>query len=338
MQSLQPLAWTRGRRPTGIAAGVQRAPDVPGSPVKWRPPALARHTTASGVLGKTLYSLARQLRANQPGAVRGRNPEYLHQLRVAVRRMRALLSLYSNLLRKRELERIVRDLRWLARALGPARDADVFVGDIWPKLRGTMGDASLIAELEAVWRALQRRAGRKARRALESQRYHRMVRRLEQWTGAQSWRKQTTSRRLQAWEGNARDFARVELERGARRIGRRAGAQGRKLDRMDANELHRFRVRIKKLRYVMDMLGPLFKPRHVGKVLTALSRLQDVLGELNDLAVAEQKLTLELAKRDNFDAGQLRAQIAQWRALRSQVLKRRLQKAWRTYRRVEAFW
>ena len=295
---------------------------------------LAKDDSAGAVFSRTGGALLAQLRANQPGVLAGQDPEYLHQLRVTVRRLRVILSLYSGLLGKRERKDAVRGVKWLAHALGPARDSDVFINEIWPPLHDALGNSSLVETLNAEWLAQRRRTARTAHRALASRRYLRMMLELERWFSAQSWRDHADAGRLADWDQRARDFARRELEHRAKRV----RGYGRVLGGLEADALHRVRIEIKKLRYVMDAVGPLFQRARVKKMLETLSRLQDILGALNDIAVAELKIDAALPRGRKIDIAQLWEQFAAWRALRSKVLKRKLNATWRAYRHVKSFW
>ena len=316
-------------------AGDALAPvDARPAPVKWQAPVHAKDDAASAVFSATAGALLAQLRANEAGAVAGKDPEYLHQMRVTVRRLRAILSLYSALLGKRQKTKAARELKWLARALGPARDSDVFINDIWPPLRGMLGDGPLLETLDAEWLIEGRRNARIAHRALASPRYRRLLPELQRCLSEPSWRERAGADALAAWNRQARDFARYELARRAHRV----RGHPHKLDSLDTAALHRLRIAIKKLRYVMDALSPLFKPARAKTMLASLSNLQDILGALNDVAVAAQKIDAALPRAKRVAIAQLRAQIAAWRALRLKVLRRKLNAAWRAYRNVKPFW
>jgi triphosphatase len=304
------------------------------APVKWRPVTPAKHAGASDVFTANLSSLLEQMRANQLGAAVGEDPEYLHQLRVSVRRLRAILSLYAGLLRKRRRKAVAREFQWLSRALGPARDADVFVADIWPPLREALGEGPGTEALEKLWRRQQRRAAATAHRALASQRYRRLTRQLARWIAHPPWRDDAGGQRRARRDTPARKFGRIELERRTSRVRN----SGRALGRLDAGALHRLRIDIKKLRYMMDTLSPVFNRARVNKMLETLSRLQDVLGDINDIEVAEQKLGAALSMEESVDVDQLRARFARWLALRRKGLKRKLQRTWGEYRRAQTFW
>lgn len=321
-------------RPVKHSREPTRYDDVTPAPVKWRPVMPAKHACASDVFAANLSSLLEQISANQPGALAGEDPEYLHQLRVSVRRLRAILSLYSGLLRKGRRKSVVRELRWLSRALGPARDADVFVVDIWPPLREVLGEGPGTEALEKLWRRQQRRAAATAHRALASQRYRRLMRQLEQWIEQPPWRGDAGGRLCAQRDTLARDFGRIELERRTSRV----RDCGRALGKLDAGALHRLRIDIKKLRYIMDTLSPLFNRARVKKMLETLSRLQDILGDINDIGVAGQKLDAALSMQESVDVDQPRERFARWLALRRKGLKRRLQQTWRKYRHARTFW
>ncbi len=321
-------------RPVQRSRESARAEIAAQAPVKWRPVTPAKHACASDVFAANMSALLEQMCANQPGALAGKDPEYLHQLRVTVRRLRAMLSLYSRLLRKRQRKAVVCELQWLARALGPARDADVFVTEIWPPLREALGESPRTEALDRVWRRLQRRAAAAAHRALASPRYRRLMLQLERWIGQPSWRDDAGSQRRANQEQPARGFGRVELARRADRVRH----VGRALGKLDAKALHRLRIHIKKLRYMMETLSPLFNRVRVKKMLDTLSHLQDILGDLNDITVAEQKIGAALSADDFVDADQVRERSARWQDLRRKGLKRKLQSAWRAYRRAKPFW
>ena len=328
LDSMSP-ARKRPRAPPEIA---QR--DVTPQPVKWQAIALAKEVSASALFSATGNALLAQLRANEPGAVLGHDPEYLHQMRVTVRRLRALLSLYSAMPGKQARKKADQELQRLAHALGPARDSDVFLYDIWPPLRKALGHGPLVKMLSVEWLTQQRRNARIAQRALASRRHQEMRLRLERWFAAQSWRDGARRRALQAWDQRARGLARRELAQRAQRV----LVYGRGLKGQDAGALHRLRIDIKKLRYVMDAHAPLFKRARVHKMLQSLSALQDILGALNDAAVAEQKIGCALAKSERVNKARLQVKFATWHAVHVKALKRKLNDAWRAYRHARPFW
>ena len=78
-----------------------------------------------------------QMQANEEGLLKGKDPEYLHQLRVGLRRLRAASRARRSRRGKQALAAVAEELRWLQNTLGPARDWDVFMSETFPPLART---------------------------------------------------------------------------------------------------------------------------------------------------------------------------------------------------------
>lgn len=293
---------------------------------------LAKSASANSVLRVTGRALAALLRANQTGALAGEDPDYLHQLRVTVRRLRTLISLQSRLLGKHAHFDIAVQLQWLARKLGPARDSDVFIDEIWPPLREVLGGGPLTASLEAQWRAQRRRNRRTAKQALVSQHYRSLLSALEQGFETQAWRGGVLADQLARGDQPARKFARHVLLRHVKRV-HRANAVA---DRDDADALHRLRISVKKLRYVIEIFSAVLKQRQVAGMLKCLAKVQDTLGAMNDIAVAHIQIEAALRQHRGVDVDSLRNALDTWRVPRMQSLQRKFRAVWREYCRVES--
>jgi CHAD domain-containing protein len=118
----------------------------------------------------------------------------------------------------------------------------------------------------------------------------------------------------------------------------RVRRHGHTLRRLDGAQLHALRIRVKKLRYLADSFGSLFERNSLHDSLTHLSRLQDVLGGLNDIRVAEQQLAAALLHRRGRAVSELRVALAAWREARTAALRHELRAAWREYRHAKQFW
>jgi CHAD domain-containing protein len=209
-------------------------------------------------------------------------------MRVGLRRLRAAMAVFSDLLDDEESARIKAELKWLTAELSPARDLDVYVtGNIKPLQRSLpdrRGLDALRSDLEA------RRAGsfKRARRAVESPRYRTLLLDTLAWIEGGFWT--TTDDELIAAlrRRKANDFARDELARRVGKVARKAD----KLAGLDARRRHKLRIAIKKLRYAAEFFASLFGRRKAHKRLRRFERqlenLQDCLGALNDIAVHEK--------------------------------------------------
>jgi len=212
--------------------------------------------------------------ANEAGVLESNDIEFVHQLRVAIRRLRSALRLFREVLPPGTEAAFAGDLRWAAGILGRCRDWDVFVTETLPPLIASQGDAKAGRALIAGARARQREARRAAREALLSPRYGLAMIRLARWMTAPA----------EPFEGaeSLKEFASRRLRKGAKRVASLSdGFAG-----LDAAGRHRLRILVKRQRYAVEFLGPLFRKKPVRRHARALARAQDVLGLANDCANA----------------------------------------------------
>jgi triphosphatase len=125
--------------------------------------------------GEVAFAILRRhfaaMMAHEPGVRLGEDPEELHDMRVATRRLRAVLKLYSGVLPKRA-ERYERDLRWVAGAMGEVRDLDVHLERLSEK---TPRNGEDLEEIVALLRERRVEARRRMLEALDSNRYERLI-------------------------------------------------------------------------------------------------------------------------------------------------------------------
>jgi CHAD domain-containing protein len=148
---------------------------------------------------------------------------------------------------------------------------------------------------------------------------------------------------LPASRSGARLGARAEPE--ARRLLRRLAARtfelGERIDQLSLPELHRLRIRTKRLRYATELLGPLFGGKAPARAARRLADLQDALGHLQDLATAEATIRA-LRERGGPAASPdtLRAEgfVLGYAARSSAAGRAGLARAWRRVAKIRAFW
>jgi CHAD domain-containing protein len=245
-----------------------------GDPVTCRPSDPTAHQ-----LRAALDTRLRALLAHDPGTRVGEDPEELHQMRVAVRRIRAMLKAARPLLDRTWADDLRAELGWLGRALGPVRDADVLI----ERLRGRAAtfDNTGREAVETLIEALvaDRRLARTQMLAvLESRRYTALLRRLASAVG----------RPLPTPSGRDGAPPLVKLVHAEyRRLSKAVRAAGE--DPPD-EVLHALRIQGKRLRYTGELVvassrKPIRKP--VRKLVASTVALQDVLGEHQDACVAQ---------------------------------------------------
>jgi len=247
-----------------------------GEPVHARPSDPTVHQ-----LRAALDTRLRALLAHDPGTRVGEDPEELHQMRVAVRRMRAMLKAARPLLDRSWADDLRAELGWLGRSLGPVRDADVLIDRL--RGRATAFDDTSRYAVETLIGALV--TAREIARAemldvLGSRRYATLLRRLAT----------AVSRPLPAGPAGGGAAALVELVRAEyRRLSKAVAAAGE--DPPD-EVLHALRIHGKRLRYTGELAAAGRKP--VRQLVESTVALQDVLGEHQDACVAQHRVRLLL--------------------------------------------
>ena len=221
------------------------------------------------------WSCLGQLLVNYPLVLESGDPEAVHQSRVAIRRLRAAFSLFSDHLADPETATLRAGLKAAAAALAPARDRHVLL----TRLRHSLPPTSpLLAHLTHATAA----ATAAAQQSLAAEPFQRLLITFALWLEQGEWR------------NNANTLANAPLSPSAQSIlarrQRKLRRHAKSLDPADDEQLHNLRIEAKKLRYALAFLGSLFPHKRQRHQIRAqeklLSRLQDDLGDLHDIAVA----------------------------------------------------
>jgi CHAD domain-containing protein len=217
------------------------------------------------------------LLAHDPGTRLGTDPEDLHQLRVATRRLRAFLRASRSFVDKEWAEDLRAELGWLGGELGRVRDLDVLIEHLREESESLERDEA--KAFRPVLGALGRERGRQRRtlvRGLESDRYLALLDRLEA-VDPPIVEAETTLEEI--WR---REFRR--LRRSMKELGPEPADDA----------LHAVRIHAKRVRYAAELARPELGKRAAG-FLEAAKELQDVLGIHQDAVVAEQVLRERVA-------------------------------------------
>jgi inorganic triphosphatase YgiF len=290
-----PLAYeSKAERGYRLAAGQRAAPR------KWGMPPVAPEASPGEAFAAVFAACLMQAGTNASGLLRSHDAEYLHQLRVGLRRLRSALRAFAPLLHG---ERPVkRALRRLTPLLGAARDADVLVSTLQ-----SLGAAPAVLRAARAYRARMRRT---ARDLVRSHEFRQFLFRGMRWLQREPWSKAQMT--LAA-------FAPQRLEK-------LHGKTLRGVDLRRAKRRHALRIRIKRLRYSCDFFVPCFPSEAAQRYAEALRGLQDLLGDLNDLAVARRLL-----------AG-LKAAPPPALARRESALIAKLEAAWASFAARTPYW
>jgi triphosphatase len=221
------------------------------------------------------------LLGNEQAALAG-EPEGIHQMRVAIRRLRSALLALKRPLQKKHYRWASEELRWLARTLGPVRNWDIFpaclVRPVTQALTAGLEFGRLIDATEH-----QRRAALdQAKQAIMSERYTESMLRLLRWFVTHGWRDQQISEHAVVLLARIVDAAPDLIERHHRKARKRS----KQFEGLTAAQRHRLRIALKNLHYIIEFLGSLFDKGQVRIFAKFLTSLRDDLGHANDVRVA----------------------------------------------------
>jgi triphosphatase len=227
--------------------------------------------------------------------------EALHQMRVALRRLRAAISLFSDMLTDPQTEALKSELKWITGELGPAREFEVLLKHVARPVADSKRDGPGTALVSReLWQKREDALAR-ARTAVESLRFRDLALDAAAWIETGDW---TRNPNDAAGMLRQRPFAAVAAEQLARQW-KKILKRGKCLDTLDPQYRHKLRIQAKKLRYAAEFFAPAFprkkSMRRRKDFVASLQQLQDALGELNDIAVNE-KLLEQLGDGENVGA------------------------------------
>jgi len=268
----------------------------------------------------------KQLLANRSIILEGDDPEGVHQGRVAIRRMRAALSVFKPVLEEGSLSKAKLELRWMQQELGPARDWDVFLEETISPLKSRMPDDRSLKNLEKLARQKREQHYRQAWDFLNSRRFATSVLWFERWLleiGEDDRCKESLP-----------DFAAKLLNKRRKAARKKAGPD---VTALPDTTLHELRIELKKLRYAASLFKSLYPKEKSRPYMDQLSVLQDCLGGLNDAAV-QQHLFDELKEAETPADRRAQSIVAGWHAAHTLAGLDHLEALWRDFSAVEPFW
>ncbi|HET9105312.1 MAG TPA: CHAD domain-containing protein [Solirubrobacteraceae bacterium] len=240
-------------------------------------PGLRSDVAAAAVL----RALAGAIEGNRAGAMAGEDPEYLHQLRIAVRRSRTVQRQLRRVFPPLLLPGYRSEFKWLQQATGEARDLDVYLLD-FEELRTLLpeemrGDLAPVRTVLAHWRLA---AHAQTSRVLASRRVSEL---LTDWEMLLETLVEAPVHDRPA----AADPIAATVGHRVRRVYRRIGKMGAAIGPgSPAADYHELRKKGKELRYLLELFGPqLFDPGAVGELVSSLKELQELLGRHQDREV-----------------------------------------------------
>lgn len=261
-----------GRVLDDVAPGVDR----PKRPRPKKPAARVLHAYLAAQLERVLASDL---------AVRRREPEGIHDLRVALRRLRTTLATYRCLVDRDVTDPLREEMRWVSHALGSARDAEVVherLSVLLAEERTALASGPARSLVVDTARADLREARRATDETLRSERYLAVIDSLHQLVSSPPWTQQAARK--------ARKALPPLLAKDLRRLRRRIRAVDQAEDRAERDRrVHEVRKAAKRLRYACEAAGPVLGGE-AGRLEDAAQQLQGMLGDHHDTVMIRTRL------------------------------------------------
>jgi len=278
-----------------------------------RDPALSAGMSSGHAFTLVGRACLRHLVANVP-AMLNRDGNALHQMRVALRRLRAAISLFSVVVGDDRVGAIKTELKWLARELGPARDLDTLLVEVINPLRKRHSNEPGLVSIGNMFARKRAKSYRRAQEAVQSAQFRTLVLDTAEWVETGPWSTSEDPLTRARRELPIEIYAAEQLSRRRKKIRRR----GARINRLDPQELHRLRIQVKKARYATEFFSGVFPGKKSAKrgkkIRSSLMQLQNCLGKINDIvthkglftdiiASPARGLTGEQNRRRAFAAG-----------------------------------
>jgi triphosphatase len=322
-----PARTTLAEQARALARGETPRPRRLGAPV------LDPDLGVEAALELALGHLTEVMLWHAPAAAAGETPEGVHQMRVAIRRLRSLLKVFRPACDGPALRDFDAGLKAIASALGPARDWDVFLGGLGAELAAALPEEPRIGALLRAARQRRDAAYAALRPVLEGPPLRRVAWRAVALTETRPWREESDA------EAEARraeplvTFAAGVLDRRWKRI-EKAGPD---IAALPDDEFHELRIQGKRIRYAAELFAPLW-PRKKGKrFLTRLQEVQEEFGLANDALVARNLMSV-LTERGGTALAWAGGVAEGWTLARARRARSRAAKAWHALLSTGPFW
>jgi inorganic triphosphatase YgiF len=262
--------------------GYRLAHDDRATPTRATPVTIAGTDRPLAAFRAIALNCLAHLHRNHGGALLGTDAEYVHQMRVATRRLRAAMRMFAPVLPEDFVESLVPPLRELMSVLGRTRDLDVLLTEIIGPVSAALGDDPRISALAGILTDKRFASHGDTGRFLARPDYGKLILLAASLLNG----KLLAEPAPPSTEPEAAETLIEFAERRLRKLQRRTHHLAALARIDDPTSLHALRIAIKRLRYAIEFFGPLMPKRSFGAAARRLAALQDKLGQLNDLANA----------------------------------------------------
>lgn len=297
------------------------------------PPRLDPALDVEAALTLALGHLTEVLLWHAPAAEAGRTPEGVHQMRVAMRRMRSLLRVFRPACDGDALRGFDARLKDLAALLGPARDWDVFLGGLGAEIAAALPEDRRIAELLGLARDRREAAYAALRPALQGPALRRIAWEAVTLLETRPWRSEAEDAAAARRAEPLAAFAAAVLDKRWRRITEAGDA----IAELPDAAFHALRIDAKRLRYAAELFAPLWGRKKGRRFLARLAEVQEAFGLANDAVVA-RSLMASLTTGGGAGLAWAGGVAEGWALARARRARKKAASAWTDLVEGESFW
>ncbi|HKX53819.1 MAG TPA: CHAD domain-containing protein, partial [Nitrosospira sp.] len=321
--------------------GYTLVTDFKPAPIRAVPVRLKTEMKLDEAFKAIAWNCLSHLHGNEAGMLQYHDPEYLHQMRVALRRGRAARRVFARAFGATAFAPATRELKWLSRYLGAARDWDIFMSETLSEVRDYFHEHAGISALWEECEQMRQNCNDAAREGVASTRYTEAMLRLGAWLNAETWLttpdpQQSKSRKARL-EWSVKKFADNALPHGHEKLKK----YYKRAERQDTQGLHALRIAVKEQRYTAEFFSDLYRGKKVKRYIKSLTVLQETLGAVIDAAVTERLLN-EVGAVEGRDEKsgtcEARGIVLGWTAQRGMAKRSDLDEVWGDFEKKKVFW
>jgi inorganic triphosphatase YgiF len=290
--------------------------------------------TAEQAFTQIIWYCLEHLQANEDVVLHGSDIEGVHQMRVALRRLRSCLSLYKSLIPKKTHVDLLQKVQWISDILGVARDWDVFALSLQNIPRDNnspfFSSQNWLDDLSATVADKQAQAYVMVRDSLRSSDYSHKLLLWGRWLTQRRWRRKLDAYARQNLEKPVREVASKIIQSRYQRV----KELGENFAKLNFEQFHNLRIAVKKMVYGTRFFAELYPHKIVRPYAKILSRLQDELGIVNDGNVASNLLN-QAGLDENAPA---RHFLNGWYANQHKMQLANLERTWQAFLEQQTFW
>ena len=292
----------------------------------YQPPQVDKTKLASEELSKLLLQLIGRFLVTQQNFIEKPDlPENIHEMRIALRRLRSLLEFSGTLVTKQH-KFYLTELKNIGKLLGNLREIDVAYGS-WRQVKGeqTLTKTSKMSLGECLCQA----------RMLEAEKVHKIIRAghttslLLELQAILADNKGLLARDVST---NMNEYAISKLSSSLKALTK----QGKKIDWMTTEDMHKIRLQVKKIKYVAEVLETAFI--EIPQLVLRLDTLQNNLGFINDVDSTESILETLLKGNSNKALYLEAGLVIGWQGREALFVKNKMDKYWQNFYRTAQRW